>query len=565
MKSKVNKIVILGGGAAGWFTAGYLKVKNPEIDITLIESEKVGIIGVGESTVPPLKDFFLEMGITERDWMAESNSIYKLGNKFVGWNKEGNRHHVTNHWHCSKFDEQYFSFSWALPEKQITASYYNQLTTEDLYTNSDGDPGVDDKWNDYWLQSLRDGSSNWWEISEDTTEQCFLMDNIKAPFDMDDRPLLGTYNSYAWHVDAERFPEIVKDRAAIPNGVKHVWGHVAEIQKDDNGYITKLVLEDGSEHEADLFCDATGFNRVLTGTMDNGWHDYEHIFTRDAIVGPVKYNDVYNEMRPYTQSYAQDYGWNFIIPLFNRMGSGYIFDRNEISPEQAMEDFKKYWDGYEFIKEPRHISWESGRMETPWNKNVVGIGMAGAFVEPMEANSLYVAQICIQLVNKIINRAKDNNEDIIQPSAMHAFNKNMCKLEDGIADFVSFHFTLSNREDTTFWKKVKQYGIEHKHKEQNWEHYRKPINHLGNSVYADMMWAMMGVYMDKFDDDVELNVRPELMEIAKIKFKYIHDSSKAISNYAPHAYDWHRKLLYNDMTYEEVLEKALAKVSRNLY
>ena len=564
MKSEVKKIVVLGGGASGWFTAGYLKHKNPEIDITLIESKKVGIIGVGESTIPQLGDFFRQMGIDERDWMASSNSIYKLGNKFVGWNKEGNRHHVTNHWHCHQEDEQYFAFTWSLPEKHIKTSYYNQLKTDDYFYNSDGEPGVDDKWIDYWLQSLRDGSSNAREMSEDLMESTFLAEYRKAPFDMDGHKLIGSFNSYAFHVDAERFPEIVRDKVALPSGVKHVWGHVNEIQKDDDGYVTKLVLDDGSEYEADLFCDATGFNRTLTGTMDNGWHDYEHIFTRDAIVGPVKYKDVYNEMRPYTQSYAQDAGWNFIIPLFNRMGSGYIFDKNEVSIEQATEEFKKYWEGYEFIKEPRHISWESGRMETPWNKNVVGIGMAGAFVEPMEANSLFVAQTSIQLVDRIIKRAKEE-EPVITKSQIYAFNKNMCKLEDGIADFISYHFTLSEREDTPFWRKVKQYGIDHNHKEENWEHYRRPVNYLGNGVYPDYMWAMLAVHMNKFDDSVELKTKPELMEMAKIKFDYIHKSSKAIGKYAPHVYDWHREFLFDGKSYEEVLEEALAKASRNLY
>ena len=137
----------------------------------------------------------------------------------------------------------------------------------------------------------------------------------------------------------------------MSSGVKHVWGHVKDIVKDNEGYVEKLVLEDGSEFEADLFCDATGFNRLLTGTMNNGWHDYDPIFTRDAIVGP-EYKDVYSEFRSYTQSYAGDEGWTFIISLFNRMGSGYIFDRTEISPEEEKEKFMKYWDGYKFIKEP---------------------------------------------------------------------------------------------------------------------------------------------------------------------------------------------------------------------
>ena len=142
-----------------------------------------------------------------------------------------------------------------------------------------------------------------------------------SPFDMDDNILIGNWQAKTYHVDAERFPEVVRDRVALPSGVKHVWGHVKDIVKDNEGYVEKLVLEDGSEFEADLFCDATGFNRLLTGTMNNGWHDYDHIFTRDAIVGPVEYKDVYSEFRPYTQSYAGDEGWTFIISLFNQRDS----------------------------------------------------------------------------------------------------------------------------------------------------------------------------------------------------------------------------------------------------
>ena len=113
-----------------------------------------------------------------------------------------------------------------------------------------------------------DGTSNAREMSEDLMEATFLMENRKAPFDMDDHQMIGSYNSYAWHVDAERFPEIVRDRVALPAGVKHIWGHVADIQKDEQGYITKLVLEDGTEHEADLFCDA---NRIQSySDRDNG-------------------------------------------------------------------------------------------------------------------------------------------------------------------------------------------------------------------------------------------------------------------------------------------------------
>jgi tryptophan halogenase len=204
-------------------------------------------------------------------------------------------------------------------------------------------------------------------------------------------------------------------------------------------------------------------------------------------------------------------------------------------------------------------------METPWKKNVVGIGMAGAFVEPMEANSLYVAQACIQLTNRIINRAKEEDA-VINTSQIYAYNRNMAKLEDGIADFIAYHFTLTDREDTPFWRKQKQYGIDHKHKEACWKHYRRPVNYVGNGVYPDFMWAMLAVYMNKFDDSVELNtINPELVEKANMTWDFIHKSSKENGRYAPHAYDWHRKYLFDNKDHEQVLEEALAKISRNRY
>lgn len=564
MKNKINKIVVLGGGAAGWFTAGYIKYHNPEIEITLIESQKVGIIGVGESTIPQLGDFFREMGIDERDWMSQTNSIYKLGNKFVGWNSEGQRHHVTDHWNVTPKEEQYFSFSFPLPEKHLTSSFYNQLSTDDYFYNSDGKHGVDDKWNDYWLQMLRDGEVEPWDMDDDLYEQTSLMKNNKSPFDEDDRILVGQWQAHTYHVDAERFVGVVRDRVALPNGVSHVWGHVEDIVKSEDGYVEKLVLEDGSEFEADLFFDCTGFGRILTGTMDNGWHDYEHIWTRDAIVAPIRYKDPENEMRPYSQSNAQDEGWNFIVTLYTRMGSGYVFDSTEISPEDAKAKFIKYWEGWEFIKEPRHISWDAGRMETSWNKNVIGIGGAVGFAEPMEANALYIAQAGIQLANRAIQRAKEK-EEVISRGQLFAYNKGMRSVQDHIADFISFHYTLSEREDTPFWRKVKQYGIDHNHKERCWEEYRSPSNYIGHSVYPDYLWAHLAVHFNKFDDSYELFTKPRLMNKARLMFEYQRKMSEAQSEIAMNAYEWHKKFMFNGKTSAEALDELLKKVSRNLY
>lgn len=555
MKSKVNKVIVVGGGAAGWFAASWLKIKNPEMEIKLIESAEVPAIGIGESTIPQLGQLMHEMGLEERDWLSHCHGLYKLGNKFVGWNKEGKRDHVSNHYWSSKFDEQYYSFSFALPEKFIASSFYNQLKPEDFFHNSKGDLGVDDKWNDYWLQLLRDGRRNEWEMAEDTMEATYLMDLNKSAFDWNDYKMVGEWQGVTYHVDAERFPGIIKDKVALPNGVIHITGHVANINKDEDGYITSLDLKDGTTHEADLFLDCSGFHRVLYNEMDVDWVPYEEITTSDVIVAPVKYKNLETDFRPYTQSYAMDEGWAFVIPLYNRMGSGYVFDSTEITPEEAKEKFKKYWEGYEFIREPRHISWDSGKFDHQWDKNCVAIGMTGAMVEPMEANVLYVAQAGFQLVDRILQRAKDNDE-VITRSQVVAYNRNMNRLEDGVCDFIEYHYTLTDREDTPFWAKKKAKGIAENHKEKCWQEYRRPVNYVGNGVYPDFMWAMLATCMGKFDDSVELNTKPELLEKANDMFEYLRKSSKRNAIYAPGAYEWHKKMLYNDKSHSEVLEES---------
>jgi len=185
MKSKVKSIVVVGGGVGGWFSAAWMAVKHPNIKVTIIESDKIAPIGVGESTLPQLGTMMKEIGLEERDWMSHTNSVYKLGNKFVGWNIEGKRDHATNHFWCSRWDEQYYGFSYALPEKNITSGLYHPLEKGDLFRNSKGQPGVDDKWNDYWLQLVRDGRKNDWEMAEDMQEPTYLIDYNKAPYDWD--------------------------------------------------------------------------------------------------------------------------------------------------------------------------------------------------------------------------------------------------------------------------------------------------------------------------------------------------------------------------------------------
>jgi len=262
-------------------------------------------------------------------------------------------------------------------------------------------------------------------------------------------------------------------------------------------------------------------------------------------------------MKPYTQSYANRSGWNFIISLYSRMGSGYVFDANIEDPDEAREDFIRYWDGYEFIRDPRLIQWEQGYYDKAWDKNVVGIGMAQGFIDPMEANSIYVAQSCIQMLDQALTKYKGRD---IAESAKKAYTRQVQKLENQISDFISYHFTLSKRRDTPFWRKWGKYGIDNGHIEKNWKEYRAPRGYLGRNIFLDFQWADQQLYLDRWDDKLcELNIKPKEMCLAEIDFKYINDKGKALAFNAPHVYDWFKDHIHEGKTYSEVLEEALAE------
>jgi tryptophan halogenase len=362
--------------------------------------------------------------------------------------------------------------------------------------------------------------------------------------------MLGDQRSYAWHVDAERFPVIVRELVALPLGVRWVQGYVSQINKNDNGYITSLDLKDGSNIEGDIFVDCTGFHRLLMKQMPTEWQSLSHLPTQSAIVAPVKYKDPYAEMKPYTQSYAQKNGWNFIISLYSRMGSGYIFDKNSEDTDSARERFIKYWDGYEFIKEPRLIEWQSGWFKDAWIKNVVGVGMGQGFVDPMEANSIYVAQSCIQMLDQVLQKYSGDIPDI----AKRSYSRQAQKLEKQIADFISYHFTLSKRSDSPMWQK---WGNNSEDAKKNWKEYRSPRGYTGRNVFLDYQWAQQQVYLDQWDDGFELNINEKLLPLAKANFDYIKNKGEALSEYAPHIYDYLKQTMYDGATYSEILENDL--------
>ena len=206
------------------------------------------------------------------------------------------------------------------------------------------------------------------------------------------------------------------------------------------------------------------------------------------------------------------------------------------------------------------MAWEAGKYKTQWNKNVVSIGMTGSMIEPMEANILGIAQAGFQLCSEIIKRAEEKDE-VIGRGSLHAYNKNIDWLVETIKRFILFHYTLSDREDTPFWKKMKQMGIDENHIDACWREYRVPGNNAEQGV-PDFMWAMMAVAMGKFHDDVKLHTKDHLVEQANEKFSWLRTSAKRNGVNAPNAYEWHKKVLFGGKSHDEVLQENLKKYSK---
>tara|TARA_B100000965_G_scaffold393269_1_gene403885 strand:+ start:5179 stop:6885 length:1707 start_codon:yes stop_codon:yes gene_type:complete len=554
MKKEIKSITILGGGVIGWFTAATMKKKHPELSVELVESPYVPILGVGESTIPQLGDMLEWLDVDEKKWMQGTHSIYKLGNMFGAWNTEKPMPRVQNHWDCDITEQQYYAFSYSWRDKAFKNSYYGSLKKDDFFYDNDGTFGIDHKSYDYWLELVRQGKYKWWETSDHVTEQYQLAINNKSPYDNNGDFLLGDWHSYAWHVDAERFPLIVRNQVAMPLGVKHTEGHVEHIHKDEDGYVTSLQLRDGRTIGGDLFLDCTGFNRIIMKTMEEKWNAMEHLPTQSAWVCPIAYNDPKTEMRPYTQSYAQANGWNFIITLYSRMGSGYIFDKNSEDPDSARERFIRYWDGYKMLRDPKLIQWEQGYFDQAWAKNVCAIGMAQGFIDPMEANSIYIAQSGMEMLDKALNKYKGG---IISDFTKRAYSRQIQKLENQTADFVSFHYTLSKRRDHPLWQKWGEYGLANDHIQKNWDWYKSPRSYLGRNIYLDYQWAQQHRYLDRWDDDIcKLNIDPDILPLAEIDFKYLKEKQTAVAKYAPNVYEYSKEHLYDGAEPHEILEDA---------
>lgn len=394
----VSKIVIVGGGSAGWMTACSLITIFPDKTITLIESPDIPTVGVGESTTNYMREWTHFLGLKDEDWMPECDATYKFGLKFVDF-AEG---------------EFYYPFGLRSEISCNLAEWFTYAQLNDV-TNND--------------------------FGKVFYEQLPAMEQNRIPDDY-------IHQASGYHFDAIKFATYLREKVAKPKGVVHKKQKVVEVLQDDQG-IKSIRLDNGEFVEADIYFDCTGFTGLLIDkALKTPWISFQDKLSNNRTWAVrIPYTDKEQELKPYTTCTALSSGWVWHVPLWNRIGTGYNYCDKFISPEQALKEFKDYLGPISKSVEFRDLQWPTGVREKVWNKNVVAIGLSGGFIEPLESGGLYS-------VHEFLNAFFDVTEghDRWDGLAKDSFNHKCKEIFFTFANFVELHYTMSRRNDTPYWQ-----------------------------------------------------------------------------------------------------------------
>lgn len=399
------RVVVAGGGTAGWLAAAAIAQQlTDSVDITLVESEDIGTVGVGEATIPPMKTFHRLLRIDEPEFMRATHATFKLGIQFENWKSEG---------------EKYFhSFGTTGRETLITEFVHFWLKGREL--------GIARKFGDYCL-----------EYKAALANRCSTECEKKI--------------NHAFHLDASLYAEFLRG-IAEKKGAKRVEGKICEVtQNPDTGFIQSLILDSGVQVEGDLFIDCTGFRGLLIEqTLHAGYENWDHWLPCDRAVA-IQTESV-GPAVPYTRAIAHHAGWRWRIPLQHRVGNGLVFCSRYMSEEEAVEKLLADIEGKP-ITEPKIIRFQTGRRRKNWVKNCVAIGLSSGFLEPLESTSIHIIMTSITRLLQMFP------VDSIRQSVVDEYNAQASVEFEKIRDFIILHYKATEREDSKFWRYCRNMDI----------------------------------------------------------------------------------------------------------
>jgi tryptophan halogenase len=408
----IRNVVIVGGGSAGWMTAAALSsLLSPDsVQISLIESDAIGIIGVGEATIPDIIDFNTLLGIDESEFLKATNGTFKLGIEFVDWARKGHT---------------YFH-----PFGQHGADMQ----------------GID--FHQYWMRTKNAGSP--YPIEDySLCARASHSAKFSRP-DANPRSVLSQLR-YAYHFDASAYAAFLRNYAEN-RGVKRIEGKIVDVHLHaENGFIRDVELESGHRVEGELFVDCSGLRALLLeGAMNVGFRDWSHWLPCDtAQAVPCEHA---GPLLPYTRSTAKSAGWQWRIPTQARTGNGHIYSSAYIDDGQAIDTLMTGLDG-NALAEPRKIRFKTGCRERFWEKNCIGIGLSGGFLEPLESTSIFLIQQGITRLIALFPRA--SMPDIVR----RQYNDMLTRQFEQVRDFIILHYKATARDDSEFWNYCRTMSI----------------------------------------------------------------------------------------------------------
>ena len=405
MTDPKRRLVVVGGGSAGWMTAAALtRMLDPRaFDVTLIESEEIGTVGVGEATIPDMLNFNRMLGIPEAEFVRETDATFKLGIEFRGWGREGER-----------------------------------------YFHPFGDHGADMEgidFHQYWLRLMQAGRT---ERLEDYSICAMAAYKDKFALPAQDPRSPASRIRYAYHFDASRYAAYLR-RYAEARGAARIEGKVAHVRQDArDGLITGIRLEDGREVLGDFFFDCTGFRALLhEGTLGEPYDDWNHWLPCDAAQAVPC--EAAGAIRPYTVATARSAGWQWRIPTRRRTGNGHIYSTAFKSDAEAEAELMGSLDGAP-LGDPRVIRFRTGCRRAFWSGNCVAIGLSAGFLEPLESTSLYLIQEAISTFISLFPTPD------LPPVVRAEYNRRMRREFEQVRDFIILHYRATERDDTEFWR-----------------------------------------------------------------------------------------------------------------
>jgi tryptophan halogenase len=403
----LRQVVIVGGGTAGWMAAaGLARVFGPMLDITLVESEEIGTVGVGEATIPQIQIYNRLLGLDEDEFIRATQGTFKLGIVFDGWGAAGERY-------IHAFGEP------GAPLGGVP--FHHHWLRDRLSRTTRGAP-------DLWAYSLN-AQAAWSGRFARTPPGGF------GP--------LGEM-PYAFHFDAHLYAKFLR-AFAERLGVRRVEGKVVDVTLGEpDGRVQSIRLDCGVDIEGELFVDCSGFRGLLIEqALKTGYEDWSEFLPADrAVAVPCA---LVEEPTPWTKATADTAGWRWRIPLQHRTGNGYVFCSRFISEDEAISRLLSQLDG-EALAEPRPLRFVTGKRKRIWNRNVVALGLASGFMEPLESTSIHLVQACL---DKLIQYFPDER---FSDASRDRFNAEADAEYIAIRDFLVLHYTCTRRDDSPFWR-----------------------------------------------------------------------------------------------------------------